>query len=406
MPMVPKLKRAFTQLSARIGSAVSEPAARRRLNGRVLPANPSPFAVYFADTPEGRYQLLQWLAPLERLAVEGAAVTVLLSNASTARPIMDATTLPVQLCTTSAELESFVEGHRVQVIFYVNNNQANFTVLRLNGLVHVHLSHGESEKSSMVSNQLKAYDFAFIAGEASRSRIMAAVSRIDPHHLVEIGRPQLDFATQRADRSPDAVTVLYAPTWEGDSSQMAYGSLAEHGVGLCKALLADPRIRLIFRPHPKTGSLSAAHARARKRVEHLIRTAPAASASRTSVTDVSSDPIDLLAAADVVVADVSAMAMDAVGLGKPSVLLLPSAPPANGPASGQHRILDYVPAWHGVPAEAADLIVALANGGEPEQQAAFRDHVFGERCRGTGTQRFILASRELLGEGSVREPAS
>src|SRR5699024_12884563 len=32
----------------------------------------------------------------------------------------------------------------------------------------IHLSHGESEKVSMISNQLKAYDWVFTAGPAAR----------------------------------------------------------------------------------------------------------------------------------------------------------------------------------------------------------------------------------------------
>ena len=112
----------------------------------------------------------------------------------------------------------------------MNNNQANFTALRVNGPAHVHLSHGESEKSSMVSNQLKAYDFAFIAGQASHERITAGVPRFDERHLVHIGRPQLGFpGTAGFGPAAGATTVLYAPTWEGDSPAMAYSSLKTHG---------------------------------------------------------------------------------------------------------------------------------------------------------------------------------
>ena len=43
--------------------------------------------------------------------------------------------------------------------------------------------------------------------------------------------------------------VWYAPTWEGDRPSIAYGSLASHGVAIIEALLADPSIRIIYRPH-------------------------------------------------------------------------------------------------------------------------------------------------------------
>ena len=167
--------------------------------------------MYFGDGPAGLYQLQQWLGPWERLAAEVAPLTLLLGDPRAAREIAGRTTLPVVLVPGSAPFERFVAGHRVRAVFYVNNNQANFTALRVNGPAHVHLSHGESEKSSMASNQLKAYDFAFIAGQASHERIMAAVPRFDERHLVHIGRPQLGFPGSRISPRPRGPPPCFMP---------------------------------------------------------------------------------------------------------------------------------------------------------------------------------------------------
>ena len=51
--------------------------------------------------------------------------------------------------------------------------------------------------------------------------------------------------------------MWYAPTWEGDRPSIAYGSLASHGVAIIEALVADPSIRVIYRPHARTGYASA-----------------------------------------------------------------------------------------------------------------------------------------------------
>ena len=75
-----------------------------------------------------------------------------------------------------------------------------------------------------------------------------------------------------ATRAPPAwprdsgMRVWYAPTWEGDRPSIAYGSLASHGVAIIEALLADPSIRVIYRPHARTGYASREHRDADKAV--------------------------------------------------------------------------------------------------------------------------------------------
>ncbi len=59
--------------------------------------------------------------------------------------------------------------------------------------MHIHVNHGESDKVSMVSNQAKAYDKVFVAGEAAVRRHRAALVDFDESTLVRVGRPQLDL---------------------------------------------------------------------------------------------------------------------------------------------------------------------------------------------------------------------
>lgn len=383
-----KVAAVLRRVRSRLSSAVNEPRVRRRLARETVPPAISPFAVYFADTPRGAYQLEQWLPALDRLAATGTSVTLLLANADTATRLLDSGRLPIVLCTQASAVEDFIAAHQVQVLFYVNNNQANFTTLRINGPYHVHLSHGESEKSSMVSNQLKAYDVAFIAGPASRERILHHVRRIDASHLVEIGRPQLDLARSVARPTTDVPVVLYAPTWEGDGPAMAYSSLRENGLDLVRTLCRDPRVRLVFRPHPKTGTYAAEYAHALHEARQLLGTSSKSPR----------DGVSAISLADVVVTDISAMAMDSVGLGKPTVVLSAPAPPEPGIA---HRLTDFVTTWPSIPPDVVDRILELAHRGPDARQRKFRDLVFGPAELGTGTERFIHASHELL--KSVRD---
>ena len=66
-----------------------------------------------------------------------------------------------------------------KAIIYPNNGLRNFQSLIWAEAVHIHVNHGESDKVSMVSNQAKAYDKVFVAGEAAVRRHRAALVDFD-----------------------------------------------------------------------------------------------------------------------------------------------------------------------------------------------------------------------------------
>ncbi len=160
-----------------------------------------------------------------------------------------------------------------RVVFYVNHWARNFQVMRYARAMHVFISHGESEKTYMASGQLRAYDFAFIAGQAAHDRILAGLPNYDPAvRTRQIGRPQLDFLpADRRGRTHER-TVLYAPTYEGDRPSMAYGSVESHGLRIVESLV-DAGYRVIYRPHPMTGTLSESYRRADRSVRQMLNRA-------------------------------------------------------------------------------------------------------------------------------------
>src|SRR5699024_19148 len=137
----------------------------------------------------------------------------------------------------------------LKVLFYVNQNTKNFQMLRYGERWHVFINHGESDKMYMTTNQFKAYDYAFIAGQAARERLHHHVWGYDvDQRTFEIGRPQIDFMRNPAPYPSDTRTVvLYAPTWEGDRPAAAYGSIISHGETLTQQVLSSPNHRLIYR---------------------------------------------------------------------------------------------------------------------------------------------------------------
>lgn len=348
---------------------------------------PIPFVVYFADVPSSTYQLEQWIAPMEELQRVAGPVALIIRNPFVARHIATRSALEIYLLDTSSKVERFVSDRSVRVVFYVNNSQSNFTILRINGPAHVHLSHGESEKSSMYSNQLKVYDFVFIAGAESEDRILAGINRFDPKHLVKIGRPQLanvKISTPRSNGSASRTRVLYAPTWEGDSPDMAYGSLQSHGIQLVKLLVADPRIGLVVRFHPKTGTRSASYKAARLQILREIKRASRLEAD--SIIDEETDAATSIAGADVVVTDVSAMAMDALGLNKPLVLCVSGGALTDG-------LIAHVPTWQGsIPSSAVDELIDAASRSVSNAQASYKHDVFGPGSPEDAVAKFIEAA--------------
>src|SRR5690606_5481872 len=91
------------------------------------------------------------------------------------------------------DLEQLIEEQPLDVILYVNQNTRNFQMMRYAHRWHVFINHGESDKMYMTSNQHKAYDFAFVAGDAARARLARALWDYDVEsRTFLIGRPQSD----------------------------------------------------------------------------------------------------------------------------------------------------------------------------------------------------------------------
>lgn len=179
---------------------------RQRLN-RPRPANdvfarvPLNFEVmaHFSQRPVDLYQIRQWLYPLERLN-EQHPVCILTRNTNSFRALTRETHLPVINALRIATIDAIVGYGNIKMCVYVNQAQRNFQVLRYPDMMHVFMSHGESDKSAyMASNQLKAYDFTFVAGDAALDRIRDNLVDFDVEAQTrQIGRPQLDKRMRRS----------------------------------------------------------------------------------------------------------------------------------------------------------------------------------------------------------------
>lgn len=371
-----------------------EAKARRRLADQLPAPGSLQCGLYFADDPINAYQVRQWYEPMRRLS-ETRPVTLLVRKPRAALDLLADCPLPIVLATNMPEQEGFLSSHPVKILFYVNNSKENFLPLRFTEPLHIHLSHGESDKTSMASNQLKAYDYAFVAGAASRNRIQRQLQNFDGGHLREIGRPQLDVPRNRRQMPNDGRTVvLYAPTWEGDRAAMAYGSIISHGETIVAQLLADPGFRLIYRPHPRVGIRDKRQGVASAAIKAAIAKANEADPGAHHVVDDAREfgwPMD---AADVGIVDISAMAADWLSTRKPMIVTKPSDPNAKVDPNGLAGSLRLLPASevHVV----GKIIGRLMREGTPQEQLAQVEHHFGDTTTGASMNRFLQTVEEVL----------
>ncbi|MDD7929942.1 CDP-glycerol glycerophosphotransferase family protein [Microbacterium thalli] len=353
-------------------------------------------AVYFADGDVNMYQMRQWYKPLQKLA-ETWPVVVISRSATGAQALLADGELPVAFAPSVRALEQVVAAQDIRVVLYVNQNTRNFQMFRYGHRWHVFINHGESDKMYMTTNQFKAYDYALIAGDAARERLGRVLWDYDLEaRTIEIGRPQADhYSGTLPYPQDDRTVVLYAPTWEGDRPAAHYGSIATHGEAIAAAVLASPRHRLIYRPHPRSGVVDRAYGEANRRIIAAIAAANAADPTAHHVFDDGPDLGWQLAAADLAIVDISAMVYDRLAADKPLLVTRPADPAALIDTGG------YLADAEWLDASDADRIIDVADriAADPEATSRLQGwsrHYFGDTTPGAATARFHGAIELLM----------
>jgi len=353
-------------------------------------------AVYFADSKVNLYQIRQWYAPLAEIS-QTWPVAIISRSPSAVLELWNESPVPALYLRRVTDLEEFVHTQDVRIVFYVNQNAKNFQMFRYGRMWHVFINHGESDKMYMTTNQFKAYDFSFVAGDAAIDRLSHKLWDFDlATRAIAIGRPQADhFAGELPYTADERTVVLYAPTWEGDRDAAAYGSIASHGVTLVRALLATGRHRVIYRPHPRSGVVDSEYGAANRAIIDAIARANAADPAAQHIFDDGPSLGWQLAAADVAITDISAMVYDRLATGKPLIVTRPVSASAEVDETG------YLGACEWLTADAAGDIVAIADAVQFDAEAQKRlkfwvERHFGDTTPGVATARFHEAIERLM----------
>ena len=353
---------------------------------------------YFADDPTRTYQLVQWLPVLELLHARHP-VALVVRDPHSAVVLGDRTDLPIHVATPFPELTALYAELDAKVVLYCNNSMLNFQSLLHGRSLHAHINHGESDKQSMASNNAKAYDRVFVAGEAAVQRHVAGLLEFDTSRLVRIGRPQLDLRPAPLLAPSTRRTVLYAPTWEGDADYNDYTSLDTMGVAIARAVLAVPEVRLVYKPHPKVvTSLTPPVRDAHHEVLALVDEAATREPGAQHVAITAGDILAVMPDCDLMITDVSSVGLDWLYLRTEKPILVTDR------HSDAERLRHEVPVSRCADvvadADVAGLTALVADRLEHDThhlaRVAMRHYYFDDLQIGESTMRFTDAVGELV----------
>ena len=343
--------------------------------------------VYFPDTMDSLYQLRSWYGPLEELH-RAQGVTIVCMDSRTAAAVRAEVSMPVVTIALDATLDAIILRSGTKLVLYVNYNPLNTAALRSRSAIHVSLLHGDSDKVVSVSNQIKAYDYSFVAGQAAIDRLARYTTLFDaPARCIPVGRPSLDTdRTESPVRTVEGPTVLYAPTWEGGQASAAYSSLRTHGPAAVRSLLEEG-LGVIYRPHPLTGVRVAELGEADQQLRELVSASGGVVSTERSLQQ---DFVD----ADLMLCDVSAVAGDWLATGRPLIITRPADPLSRDAATALLSMsprlsVDEAP---GVGSLARELI---EHDLLQEERRELIEYYLGDITPGASLERFLEACRRL-----------
>jgi hypothetical protein len=222
----------------------------------------------------GTVYLATWLLPKKRALSEQKVMAWLDRWLADYKPT-DATDVPI-ICFPKVATMFSLENSTLKMVLHPANAAKTSQVLRIPTIKHAFINHGESDKLSSCNPYAKAYDEVWVAGPAARERYQLADIGVEDKDVVEVGRPQLS-PIKRSTGAPQGTytTVLYAPTWEGWDGNPGNTSVVLAGENIVKHLLADDSVRLLYKPHPMTGSVDPRAGAANERIKAMVREAAA-----------------------------------------------------------------------------------------------------------------------------------
>ncbi|MGE5550185.1 MAG: CDP-glycerol glycerophosphotransferase family protein [Bacteroidota bacterium] len=184
---------------------------------------------------------------------------------------------------------------------------------------HIQVFHGTSDKTYDLSHHVREYDFMLLPGERAR-RLKEEAGLLAPGNHAVVGyaktdrvfRGELprDLAVRNLGLDPHRPTILYAPTWR-DHKQNS--SLPKFGAEVMLTAPAD--YNLVVKLHPNTKHYD--------RKYYGLAERAAATRANLKLLGYEHDIIPIMAAADLLICDISAVAHEFLCFDRPYVFLDP-----------------------------------------------------------------------------------
>lgn len=346
-------------------------------------------ALYFPDGPPKLYQLTQWLPVFE--ANKAITTLVIVRQVEAYDALTGRTSLRVILVPRYENLMALLDRADFHAVVYVNNGWTNFQALSFQRAVHIHVNHGESDKICMVSNQAKAYDKVFVAGEAAVRRHRAALAWFDESHLVRVGRPQLDLDIPAALSPSERTTITYAPTWEGEDEANNYSSVDCYGVRIIESALAQTNVRVVYKPHPRVvDAVDNGIRRGHQAIVAAINAATAADPTAGHEVLLDANMLGVIRSTDLLIADVSSVTLDHLYLRPHAPIVLTDrrndreALIAESPIASASHIVDEST----IDSLTSDLALIISTDDQAEARTHVRNLYFDNLEPGESTERF------------------
>jgi hypothetical protein len=354
--------------------------------------------VHFAEDPDRLYQLEQWLPVFDKLA-ERHRVLLIVRDIRTMDALNGKTKLPTVCVASFLDLMTLYDLGEFKVGIYVNNGFRNFQSLNNPRMLHMHVNHGESDKLSSFSNQVKGYDRVFVAGPVAAERYREALIDFDERKLVMVGRPQLDLEFAETLPPSSRRTVMYGPTWEGESESNNWTSLDCFGASIVEQALAVPNVRLVYRPHPRVpASRHPGVAKAHRAIVRQIEAANARDPQAGHILSLSGDILTMFGGCDALVGDVSSVSLDYLYLRPTGPIFLTDRRDdrdlliADSPLAEGADIVDSST----IATFGSLLADRLGDDARREDRARARKHYFGDLRTGESTTHFLDAVSDLI----------
>lgn len=347
-------------------------------------------AVYFSGNMGNLYQIQQWIKPFEALNQQ-EEIVIIVRNLEVYAWIQEYTEFQLAYTKTMTSLLKLYEDSEFKCILYVNNSCTNFQSLSNNTALHIHINHGESEKTSTFSNRAKSYDFVFIVAEAAYEKYMNNLIYIDKSKFVKIGRPQIDFIDAVKRPKTNKKIILYAPTWEGTHFSMNYTSLPNYGVDFVNKIIKQGDYYLIYRPHPNTGSRDPKTKAADQKIKRIVHQ------SQHAKVMAKEDINSVFSLTDLAIFDNSAVTVDFLNVEKP-MLMTDYFYRQKGQATGKPKMIKACELINDANKDDILGLIKTALNHDPKAvpRKAMKRYFLGDYAQGESTQAFIGKIQELI----------